>query len=57
MNDEIKDAILDGSSSMELKKIAIKNGMKTLRQNALIKLIKGEIDIIEITKTTASDED
>ena len=57
MNDEIKDAILEGASSMNLKKIAMKQGMKTLRQNALKKLINGEIDIIEITKTTASDED
>lgn len=57
MNDEIKDAILAGSSSLVLKKIAVKNGMKTLRQNALNKLLNGEIDIIEITKTTASDDD
>ncbi|MBF0440890.1 MAG: type IV-A pilus assembly ATPase PilB [Oligoflexales bacterium] len=55
VNDDIKEAILAERSSMELKRIAMENGMKTLRQNALAKLIAGETDAREVVKATATD--
>ena len=56
MNDEIREAILNGASSIDIKEIAIKEGMNSLRQNAFKKLLAGEIDLVELIKNTASDE-
>lgn len=55
MDDELRQAIMDGSSAVALKKIAMRNGMRSMRQNALIKVSRGEIDIAEALSTTSSD--
>ena len=54
--DPIKEAILQHKSAFDIKKIAQKMGMRTLRQNALRKLASGETDVLEVIKTTASDD-
>ncbi len=56
INDEIRKAIMDGAPSMELKRIGMKTGMRTLRQNALIKMLRGETDPLEVVSVTSSDE-
>ena len=56
ISDPIKEAILSHKSAHEIKKIAQKMGMRTLRQNALRKMASGETDILEVIKTTASDD-
>ena len=57
ITDDIKQAILDGASSLKIKEIGINNGMNTLRVNGLKKLLRGEIDVNELTKNTASDDE
>ena len=56
INDEIRQAIMNGQGSIELKLLARRSGMRTLRQNALLKLLRGETDITEVLSNTASDE-
>ncbi|MSP71787.1 MAG: type IV-A pilus assembly ATPase PilB [Myxococcales bacterium] len=53
--DELKDFILQGVSTTELKREAIRMGMKTLRQSALGKLIVGLTSYDEVVNNTASD--
>ena len=55
INDKIRDGIMRGLSSMDLKKIALETGMRTLRQNALNKLARGETDVGEVVANTSSD--
>lgn len=57
INDDLREAIMKGAPAMTLKKIAMQNGMRTLRQNALIKMLRGETDAIEVVANTASDEE
>jgi type IV pilus assembly protein PilB len=55
MTDELKDLVLQGVSSVELKREAISNGMKTLRQSALTKLREGVTTISEVVRASAAD--
>ncbi len=52
-NREIREAILRGDSTAEIRRIAIKNGMVTLRDAALKKLGDGVTTIDEVIRTTA----
>lgn len=52
-NREIREAILRGDSTAEIRRIAIKNGMITLREAALKKLGEGITTIEEVIRTTA----
>ncbi len=57
MSDPIKEAVLNGVSAIELKKIAIEEvGFQTMRRSALNKLAKGEISISEVLRVSTSDE-
>lgn len=57
MNDEIRTAIMHGAPAMELKRIAMRTGMRSLRQNALRKMLRGETDAVEVVAVTAGDDD
>lgn len=57
INDDLREAIMKGAPAMTLKRIAMQAGMRTLRQNALIKMLRGETDAIEVVANTASDEE
>jgi type IV pilus assembly protein PilB len=57
MNDELREAIMKGQPAMELKRIAMRGGMRTLRQNALLRMLRGEIDPVEVVSVTAADEE
>ncbi|MES2744099.1 MAG: ATPase, T2SS/T4P/T4SS family [Bdellovibrionota bacterium] len=57
INDDLREAIMKGAPAMTLKRIAMNNGMRTLRQNALIKMLRGETDALEVVANTASDEE
>ncbi len=50
MSEEIKKAILAGSPSFEIQKLAQKEGMITLEQDGLIKAVKGETSLEEVYK-------
>jgi type IV pilus assembly protein PilB len=55
MSDTLKDMILQGASSTELKRTAIQEGMKTLRQTALSRLLEGITTISEVIRCSAAD--
>ncbi len=50
MSEEIKKAILAGTPSFEIQKLAQKEGMITLEQDGLIKAIKGDTSLEEVYK-------
>lgn len=55
LTEELKEFILSGASVLELKREAIKQGMKTLRQSALLKLKHGISTVEEVVRNTAPD--
>ena len=54
-SEEIREFVLNGASTMELKREAIRQGMKTLRMSALSKLEEGMTSIEEVVRATAPD--
>ncbi|MFH1463176.1 MAG: type IV-A pilus assembly ATPase PilB [Pseudomonadota bacterium] len=55
ITEEIREFILNGASTMELKREAIRQGMKTLRMSAITKLKEGVTSLDEIVRATAPD--
>ncbi|MCX6115957.1 MAG: ATPase, T2SS/T4P/T4SS family [Proteobacteria bacterium] len=55
MNDSIRRAILDKMPVIDIKKIAMESGMKSLRQSALIKMTQGLVSFDEVLGSTVSD--
>jgi type IV pilus assembly protein PilB len=55
VREEIRELILQGASASEIKKEAIRLGMKTLRQSALTKLREGLTTVEEVLKSTVED--
>jgi type IV pilus assembly protein PilB len=55
MSDPIKEAILKNLPAMHIKRVAMANGMRSMRQNALNKMIQGIAPASEVIKNTASD--
>ncbi|MCK5539976.1 MAG: type IV-A pilus assembly ATPase PilB [Deltaproteobacteria bacterium] len=55
LDEELKTAIINGANTMELKAMAIKNGMKSLRQSGLSKLTEGTTSFQEVIRVTARD--
>jgi type IV pilus assembly protein PilB len=56
LTEELKEFILSGASSLEIKREAIRQGMRTLRQSALRKLKEGVTTIEEVVRNTAADD-
>ncbi len=54
-SEEIRELILNGASSTEIKREAMRQGMKTLRQSALGKLKDGVTTMEEVVRTTIGD--
>jgi type IV pilus assembly protein PilB len=52
LKEEIKEMILEGASADELKKTAVRLGMKTLRMSGLAKIKEGITSIEEVLKVT-----
>jgi type IV pilus assembly protein PilB len=55
MTEEIKEMILEGASTEELKKAAIEGGMKTLRTAGLSKVAEGVTTIEEVLRVSMAD--
>jgi type IV pilus assembly protein PilB len=55
MSESIKDAIFNGASSSDLRIIARKEGMRTLRRSALLKLKRGQTTIQEVLNSSVRD--
>jgi type IV pilus assembly protein PilB len=52
---EIKEMILEGASPDELKRIAVRLGMKTLRMSGLTKVREGVTSVEEVLRVTFGD--
>ncbi|GAB4547807.1 MAG: type IV-A pilus assembly ATPase PilB [Thermodesulfovibrionia bacterium] len=55
LREEIKELILEGASATEIKRTAIRLGMKTLRMSGLTKLKEGVTSIEEVLRVTFGD--
>ena len=53
--DGLKEMILNGASTAELKVAAMSEGMKTLRQSAVAKFMEGSIPIEEVSRVSTAD--
>ncbi|GMR04778.1 MAG: type IV-A pilus assembly ATPase PilB [Thermodesulfobacteriota bacterium] len=51
----IKELVLNGASSAEIKKAAIGDGMKTLRMSGITKVLEGMTTIEEVLRVTMAD--
>ncbi len=51
-----RDAILANKTGLELKRLAMDKGFKTLRQHALLKLQQGRISAAEVLHATVADD-
>ena len=56
LREELKEFVLNGASSLELKREAIRLGMKTLRQCALSKLADGVTTLGEVFRVSTADQ-
>ncbi|MEK6644789.1 MAG: ATPase, T2SS/T4P/T4SS family [Planctomycetota bacterium] len=54
--DEIRDMVMNGASTGILRQAALKNGMRTLRENGLLAAYDGVTSIEEIAKETIAPE-
>jgi type IV pilus assembly protein PilB len=55
LSDPLKELLLQGASTAELKSEAIRVGMMTLRQSGLNKVVEGTTTLEEVLRVTASD--
>ncbi|MBI5199782.1 MAG: type IV-A pilus assembly ATPase PilB [Nitrospirae bacterium] len=55
MRDEIKKPILEGASAIEIKRMAVKFGMKTLRMSGLTKIKEGVSSVEEVVRVTLAE--
>jgi len=56
VSDRLRDEIIAGKSSTELKRVAVEEGMQTLRQSGINKIKSGLTTIEEVLATTAPDK-
>ena len=57
LNDPVREAILKNLPAMEIKKIAMATGMRSLRQSALVKMVQGQTSALEVVRATAADSE
>ncbi len=55
VQEELKEMIVKGATATELKKGAIKSGMKSLRMSGLTKIKEGVTTIEEVLKVSFAD--
>jgi type IV pilus assembly protein PilB len=55
MNEDMKKVVLKGADATVIKEAALKNGMRSLRQSALIKLCAGLTTMDEVVSVTAGE--
>ena len=52
MNAELSDLIYHGAPTLEIQNKAIEQGMRTMREDGLISIIKGETSVDEVLRYT-----
>jgi len=55
ISEELRDLVLNGASSSEIKRSAVGLGMRTLRQSAISKLNEGVTTVAEVVRVTMPD--
>ncbi|MFO0751062.1 MAG: type II secretion system ATPase GspE [Myxococcota bacterium] len=55
INDEIRSLIMQNTAANMIKRAAMKNGMKTLREDGALKVLAGQTSIDEVMRVTAED--
>jgi len=55
LNDAIRDLVLQGASTAELKEAAIQTGMDTIRRAGLNKLVEGVTTVEEVLRVSSAD--
>ena len=55
MSDDLKEAVLQGYSAQELKRVAVESGMQTLRRSGLRKINQGVTSLEEVIRVTRAD--
>ena len=55
IDDELRTLVVKRASSAEIKKLAVQQGMQTLRMNALQKAAQGLTTLEEVLRETAPD--
>ena len=55
MTDSLKEFVLNGASSAEIKQEAIRGGLSTLRRCALNKVLEGVTTLSEVYRVSAAD--
>ena len=56
MSPKTRELVLANASSDDLKRVAIQEGMKTLRMSALTKVARGQITLEEAMTASAADD-
>jgi len=56
ITEEVRNCIISGMSDLEIKRLAMSRGMKTLRQSALYKMAQGVTSVDEVVAVTMADE-
>lgn len=57
VNEPVKRAIIDNMTALDIKRVAMSNGMQTLRQSAWKKVYKGITTVDELIEASGSDDD
>ncbi|RMF61943.1 MAG: type II/IV secretion system protein, partial [Calditrichaeota bacterium] len=55
VDDEIREMILQNASASQIKKVALRNGMRSLRQDGVSRVLKGVTSLEEVLRVTNSD--
>nr|HPK01680.1 hypothetical protein [Candidatus Sumerlaeota bacterium] len=55
MSDRLRDAVIDGVSTNQLKRLAMAEGMQTLRMAGINKVLEGRTTISEVLSATMAD--
>ncbi len=55
LTEELKDFVLNGASTLELKREAIRGGMTSLRRSALNKILEGVTTLSEVFRVSTAD--
>jgi type IV pilus assembly protein PilB len=55
LSETLREFVLNGASSAEIRKEAVREGMKTLRQSSLTKLMEGVTTLSEVFRISAAD--
>jgi general secretion pathway protein E len=56
VDEEVRALVMQNAPATTLKRIAVKNGMKTLRLDGAAKVLKGQTTIDEVMRVTAEDQ-